>query len=228
MLDQELKHIFFDLDDTLWDFTKNSSLAFEFIFQKRELTAPLNEFLKAYKPINEKYWRLYRNQEIQVNELRFLRLSDSFKEMGFSISEEMIYLLVDDFIEHLIDFNHLFPKTIETLQYLFPKYSLHILTNGFSAVQQRKIEKSRLKPYFKTITASEENGIKKPDPEIFKLALQKAKAHKENSLMIGDNFEADILGAQAMGLKTIYFKPERTSDFQGIQIQEIDQLMEIL
>lgn len=228
MPEREIKHIFFDLDDTLWDFTRNAALTFEFIFRKRALSLVLDDFLEAYRPINEKYWSLYRNREIEVDQLRFLRLSDSFNAIDHQVPEEMIHLLAKDFIEHLIDFNHLFPDALETLQYLFPKYSLHILTNGFSAVQERKIYKANIHNYFKTITASEENGIKKPDPEIFKLALEKAKAFKENSLMIGDNFEADILGAQAVGLKTIYFKTYPQPAFGGIQISKLSELKKLL
>lgn len=224
----ELTDIFFDLDDTLWDFKRNSALTFEHIFLKNNIDLELNSFLKVFVVMSGKYWTLYRNNQIDREGLRFSRLADSFKELKWNISASDINMLTEDFILHLPDFNHLLPQTVETLQYLYPKYKLHILTNGLDAVQQKKLRNSEIYHYFKTVTSSEENGIKKPHPEIFETALEKAGATKRGSLMIGDNWEADIIGAQAFGLKTIYLSAEEDSDDITIRIKSIAELRSLL
>lgn len=228
---EEITDIFFDLDDTLWDFKKNSELTFEHILNKNRLTVSLREFMAIYRPINEKYWKLYRENQIKKSELRFLRLADAFEGLGIQVENEMILQLADDFILHLSDFNHLIPESVEILNYLFPKYRLHILTNGFSEIQIKKMHNAQVHQYFKTMTASDEFETKKPDPKIFSRAVERAGATIQNSIMIGDNFEADVLGAQNFGMKAIYYNPENklpTSDYSGIQISSLLQLREIL
>lgn len=231
MLNKEkITDIFFDLDDTLWDFKRNSELTFAHILDKNKLAVPLQDFMTVYRPINEKYWKLYRENQIEKSELRFLRLADAFEGLGISVASEMILQLADDFILHLSDFNHLIPESIEILEYLFPKYKLHILTNGFSAIQVKKMHNAKVHQYFKTMTASDEFEIKKPDPKIFSEALERAGTTTQRSIMIGDNFEADILGAQNFGMKAIYYNPEKetSTDYKGIQISALLQLREIL
>lgn len=224
----QLKDIFFDLDNTLWDFNHNSALTFEHLFLKHKIHLELDRFLKAYRPINERYWKLYRNNKIDREELRFFRLADSFEAAKWDISPAEINVLVADFKTYLPTFNHLLPETKETLEYLNERYNLHILTNGFEVVQQKKLRNTNIQHYFKTVTSSEIAGIKKPHPEIFKIALQTAGASKKNSLMIGDNFEADILGAETFGLKTIYFNPTGKNQGDRMQIKSLDELKRLL
>jgi putative hydrolase of the HAD superfamily len=143
----------------------------------------------------------------------------------------MIKKLAIDYIEHLSDFNHLIPDTILILDYLHLKYNMHIITNGFKEVQRRKLEKSDLLKYFSTITISEDVGVKKPDEIIFKHALQKSNSLIENSVMIGDNYNADILGANNIGMKSIYFNFHKTQEEQKkdvVVIQDLKEILEIL
>ena len=140
----------------------------------------------------------------------------------------MINKLAIDYIEHLSDFNHLIPNTILVLDYLHLKYNMHIITNGFKEVQRRKLEKSDLLKYFRTITISEDVGVKKPDKIIFKHALQKSNSLIENSIMIGDNYNADILGANNIGMKSIYFNFHKTQEEQKEDVVIIEDLKEIL
>lgn len=197
--------IFFDLDHTLWDFERNSALAFQKILSENSVGVGLNDFLKAYVPINFEFWRLYREGKITKGELRFQRLKITFDKLGHSISNELIDVLSDQYIAHLPSYNHLFPNALEVLDYLKPKYKLHIITNGFQEVQHRKLHGSNIFDYFGHIINSEMAGVKKPDPIIFKLALDRAKVLPQNSLMIGDSLEADILGAKSVGLHTLHF-----------------------
>ena len=213
------KHIFFDLDHTLWDFDKNSALTFEKIFKLNNLDIDLDSFLKVYIPINLQYWKLYREEKIDKKSLKFARLNDAFKALDLEVSARIVHKLSDDYITYLSTFNHLFPDTIALLEYLQPNYTLHIITNGFKEVQHGKLNQSHIDHYFQTVTNSEMVGVKKPNPKIFKHALHMAKATAEESLMIGDNLEADIMGALNFGMDAIcfnYHKETLASDIIGV------------
>ena len=220
-----LTDVFFDLDHTLWDFDKNSSLAFKRVFENHKIPIDLDLFLKEYEPINFEYWKLFREDKVSKQQLRRGRLIDAFKtlEMSYPVSE--IDALANSYIEELPGDNHLFDGAIEVLEYLATKYQLHIITNGFHDVQHRKLKKSGIYNYFKTITTSEEVGLKKPNPVIFKMALQKAATPPEKSMMIGDSFEADILGAKAVGMQTLYYNYRRTKPVENQLI--VENLFEI-
>ena len=133
------------------------------------------------------------------------RLSDTFKCFNLEFSVAVIDNIADSYIEELPLDNHLFEGAIDILEYLSDKYSLHIITNGFEDVQYKKLKNSGIITYFKTITTSEEVGLKKPNPVIFTKAIQKASTSYKTSIMIGDSFEADILGGENVGLQTLFY-----------------------
>lgn len=222
----KITDIFFDLDHTLWDFDRNSAMAFATIFSKHDIRVGLSEFLEIYVPLNHSYWARYRKNEITKEELRFGRLHDTFLALKLSVSHQQINVLCDDYIFHLPDANHLFPQTLETLDYLFEKYNLHIITDGFEAVQHQKLRNSKIGHYFKTVTTSEEAGAKKPDPQIFEHAIKKANCQRNKSLMIGDNLHADVLGAINFGMHAIHFSKEK--DYNGLCVDHHRCLVEIL
>lgn len=220
-----IKHIFFDLDHTLWDFDKNSALTFAKIFQIHDVQIDINTFLGIYEPVNLKYWKLYRESEIDQKQLRYGRLKDTFDDMSFQIDDELIHLLSDDYISYLTTFDHLFDNAIDILNYLQPNYHLHIITNGFGEAQQKKMDVSKISNYFKTVTNAEVAGVKKPNPIIFNYALQLANAKVEESIMIGDSYEADVLGAMNVGLEAIFFNIKGIDSEPHIkQINELKQL----
>lgn len=224
-----IRHIFFDLDHTLWDFDKNSGLAFDAIFAKHKIEVEVEDFLKVYTPINANYWKLYREDKVSKEDLRYGRLKDTFEGMKVNVTDKTINSLSIDYIEHLPNHNHLLTGTKEILEYLHPLYDLHIITNGFKEVQHRKLESSGILSYFKTITTSEDVGVKKPHRKIFEVALQSANANIENSIMIGDNLEADILGAKNFGMEAIYYnyyKEEFTLDHH--YVMEMEELSHYL
>jgi putative hydrolase of the HAD superfamily len=220
-----ISHVFFDLDHTLWDFDKNSALTFEKIFELNDIGTNLDEFLEVYVPINLNYWKLYREEKIDKASLRYGRLNDAFNALNVEIKTSMIYKLSEDYIKYLSTFNHLFEGTIEILDYLKPKYNLHIITNGFKEVQQGKLNQANIDHYFQTVTNSEMVGVKKPNPKIFNHALTMAKATPENSIMIGDNYEADIMGALNLGFEAICFNYH--NEILSEDIIEINHLKEI-
>ncbi len=220
-----ISHVFFDLDHTLWDFDKNSGLTFEKIFKLNDIDVNLNEFLEVYEPINLSYWKLYREEKIDKESLRYKRLNDTFNILNYEVKSRIINKLSVDYIDHLCTFNHLFDGTTELLEYLAPKYELHIITNGFKEVQQGKLNNANINQYFKTVTNSEMVGVKKPNPKIFSHALTLAKANVENSLMIGDNLEADILGALDFGIDAICFNYHNENLTSGIKF--VDNLLDL-
>ena len=200
-----IKHVFFDLDHTLWDFDRNSGLTFDKIFKLNNIDANLEDFLEVYEPINLRYWKLYREERVTKSALRYGRLKDAFDMMDISVEDHTINHLSETYIEHLTTFNHLFDDTFEILDYLKDKYELHIITNGFEEAQERKLTTSNIRSYFKTITNSEMVGVKKPNPKIFNFALELANAIPRESIMIGDSLEADVEGAAKIGMDTIHF-----------------------
>ena len=202
---KNITDVFFDLDHTLWDFDKNSALTFEKIFEINKIEVEINKFLDIYLPINLNYWKLYREDKVSKETLRFGRLNDAFLALEVEVNRKVIDKLSDDYIEHLSSFNHLFDNTFEILDYLNENYSLHIITNGFDEVQHKKMAKSNILHYFNTVTNSEMVGVKKPNPKIFNYALDLANTKPETSIMIGDSFEADILGAKNIGMDVIFF-----------------------
>ena len=228
---KEVNNIFFDLDHTLWDFDKNSDLTFFKILKKNNLNIDVSKFLNSYHPINRKYWELYRENKVSKADLRYYRLTDTFKKLNYDINDDLINQLAIDYIEHLSDFNHLIPDTLIVLNSLKSNYRMHIITNGFKEVQKRKLEKSKLIQYFDSVTISEDVGVKKPHKLIFDHALTAANANVENSVMIGDNFNADILGALGVGMKAIYYDFHKTNEQERenlIIIKNLKELIKIL
>ncbi|HIP47462.1 MAG TPA: noncanonical pyrimidine nucleotidase, YjjG family [Lutibacter sp.] len=221
-----IKHIFFDLDHTLWDFEKNSAKAYALCFKENKIDLHLQSFLSTYVPINLDYWKLYREEKVSKEDLKTGRLKDSFQALNYSISNNLIDKIADEYLAHLPKFNTLFDGTIEILTYLKAKYSLHIITNGFGEIQNDKIEKSGIKSFFTELITSDEVGLKKPNPKVFEYALSKANAKTQESIMIGDSMEADIQGAINVGMKAIHFNPDKLL-FKKHHKIEINHLNEI-
>lgn len=221
--------IFFDLDHTLWDFQKNSALTFDFLLKKYQINIDLNKFLNIYIPINFSYWKLYRDEKITKEFLRYNRLKSSFDKLNIRLSDDVINKIADDYVISLPINNFLIKDTILVLDYLKRKYRLHIITNGFTEVQNKKIVNSKIKKYFYSIIDSETVGVKKPNIKIFDYALKISGARSKNSLMIGDNLEADILGALNAGFQAIHFNNNNEAPHEHCFIlSELKSLMECL
>jgi len=227
-----MKHItdiFFDLDHTLWDFDKNSEITYKIIFDNLKLEVSLVEFLEAYKDINKDLWKLFREELIDKETLRYRRLKETFTEINVDLPDELLFEIADEYIYHLSKQTHLLDGTITLLEYLTPKYTLHIITNGFAEVQEGKLNNTNLSEYFNVIINSEMAGVKKPNPIIFEKALGLANVSKDSSLMIGDSFEADVLGALNFGMDAIcynYHKDDLPNHIK--QVSHLEELMLIL
>ncbi len=222
----EFKHIFFDLDHTLWDFEKNSNLTFRELFNRYKIQLDLEEFLAVYAPINFDYWKKYREEKVGKEELRYGRLKDTFDALNYKVTDTLIHQLSHDYIAILPSNNYLFDGVIELLDYLKQKYTLHIITNGFEEVQQLKLKKSGIIKYFDRIITSESVGVKKPNPKVFKYALEKVAALPEHCVMVGDNLEADIIGALNCGIASIHFNLQ-DEKFEEKKYRTVSSLLEI-
>lgn len=204
---KKYKHLFFDLDGTLWDLQSNTRTALVKLFEiYASETAGVNfeQFYKAYHHHNDRVWALYREGKIEKEILRTIRFHRAFEEMGMTPSEHFI----ESFSEEFLNISPRQPKTLEgaheLLQHCSGRYTMHIITNGFIEVQGHKMEAAALTPYFTEIINSEHCGVRKPHPGIFEYALKKAGATVEESLMIGDDWDADILGARDFGMDQVY------------------------
>ena len=227
---KQYKHIFFDLDRTLWDFDAAAEVAFERIYEKYNLKSlgipSAHEFHKVYHPLNERLWELYREDKITkdyLNRTRFVWPLEHYGIRNTDLADE----LSEDYVYWSPRIVRLIPGTMELLDYLSPKYHLHLITNGFQEVQHTKLKGSGLEPYFETLTVSEEVGVKKPNPEIFLFALRKAKATAEESLVIGDEMAVDIDGARAAGIDQVFFNPSG-QEVEGERMFEVRNLVDIM
>lgn len=205
------KHLFFDLDRTLWDFEKNSKKALQILFKDLKLEDKIehfNHFHHTYRRINAELWKLYGKGKIKKEELRDARFIETLQYHEIHDSE-LATTLSNGYIEISPKQTNLFPETLETLEELKRmKYNMHIITNGFEEVQYIKLEHSNLAPFFDVIICSEAVGFNKPDPRVFHYAMQKAKTTATESFMIGDDREVDIFGAIQVGMQAILFDPE--------------------
>ncbi|MCF8228193.1 MAG: YjjG family noncanonical pyrimidine nucleotidase [Bacteroidales bacterium] len=196
---KKYKHIFFDLDRTLWDFDKSAFQTFEEIFDDYQLKEKgidsFAEFVSQYRKNNDMLWRYYRRGEIKKEILSLQRWEITLHD--FNIDDiELATRISIHYIERSPLKVNLFPYTHEILSYLKDHYYLHVITNGFVEVQQTKLTAGDLRKYFTQIITSEEAGAKKPEKRIFEYALDKTGANLSESLMIGDDIDVDIQGAK--------------------------------
>src|SRR5678815_1123585 len=202
------RHLFFDLDHTLWDFEANARVTLLELFTTLQLDQrgihDFDLFHKNYLAHNEKLWERYRNGYIKQEELRvkrmWLALLD-FKIADDKLAEEMNVRFLDLLPTRTL----LFPDTKEVLQYLADKnYSLHLITNGFEKTQHNKLKYSGLGKYFKEVITSEGSSSLKPNKEIFDYAFEKTGANPAESIMLGDSLEVDIIGAMNAGIDQVF------------------------
>lgn len=225
-----IKHIFFDLDHTIWDFDRNAQETLMELFEHYNLPAlgldsPQN-FIQTYTENNHQLWAEYHLGKITKEHLRSERFSKTFKELG--VEPDLVPpAFEEDYVRISPTKTNLFEGSEKVLAYLQQKYTLHIISNGFKETTLTKMRLSNLNPYFDQVIISEDVGVNKPDPAVFTYALNKAGATKEESIMIGDSLEADVRGAQDFGMRAIFFNPLNRDKPEDIkqQIVHMEELM---
>jgi len=226
-----IKHIFFDLDHTIWDFDKNAQETLNELYIQHDLDTlgcgTVHQFIDRYTQNNHELWRQYHLGNITKETLRSERFNRTFIELGID-PEKVPHQFEDDYVRITPTKTNLFAGSEKVLGYLQQKYTLHIISNGFKESTLMKMSVCNLNPYFANVIISEDVGVNKPDQRIFEYALGKAKADKEESIMIGDSLEADVRGALDYGLKAIYFNPLKTEKPADVdwEIHSLEELMQ--
>lgn len=203
--------VFFDLDNTLWDFDGNAEKALEVLFQRHHLHLKSNhtaaEFIEMYKAINAGYWQLYENGEVTKDILRTARFTDTFIQMGIPPDEhpEKVW---EEYLSICPHITGMIPGAMELLELCARNAGVGLITNGFEETQKIKIRETGIEKHIKFMITSEDAGVAKPDPRIFQRAVEVSGALTENVLYIGDTFKTDVLGALNASVPVIWFNPE--------------------
>lgn len=228
---KNIKHIFFDLDNTLWDFEKNSREALLHLFSEHNIQehckTNFDGFIEIYEAINHELWHLYSLQQTTKEELRYQRFHKAFLHFNYD-NLPLSHQWADDYLKISPYKTHLIDGAMDVLLHLKDNYKLHIITNGFKEVQHIKLDYSNLKSFFEHIIISEEHGFNKPDIKIFDLAQSLTNSQFHECVMIGDNYDTDILGALNAQWKAIYLSnnQKKNDDANFSQIERLIQLKE--
>jgi putative hydrolase of the HAD superfamily len=233
----EYKHIFIDLDRTIWDFERNARETFMEIYHKHQLFehfGGFDEFYDHYKEYNDTLWKLYREGEVKKDDLSWKRFLLTLKEGGVD-DEKLAKTMSEEYLTISPTKRKLFSYAQMSLIYLGKQYKMHLITNGFKEVQLKKIENAKLGKYFDSIFTSEEIGAQKPKKAFFDGVLKRTGAKKKESLVIGDDMIVDIIGAQNAGIDQVWFNPNRIDPIdieedipEGVPTIEIHNLRELI
>lgn len=230
---KKYKHLFFDLDHTLWDFEQNSrqaltSIYYEFDLRQWQIQSP-DHFIDTYHPINYQMWADYREGKIDAPTVKRKRFQDTLKQFGL-ISESVITDVENYYMQHLPNGGTLMPNVVQMLQKFHQHFDLHIVTNGFRAITDVKLRKSKIQHFFQLILSAEEVGVLKPNAKVFHTAIHKTGATVENSLFIGDNLIADIQGAKSVGMDQVFYNPEKKfhNETPTYEITDMKELVDLV
>jgi YjjG family noncanonical pyrimidine nucleotidase len=224
------KHLFFDLDHTLWDFERNAHdclMEMYTHFKLKELgVVDANSFFEKFSETNQYYWALLEKREITSDYIRKNRFKTTLSILGVDIDEFFSLKMTEVFIELLPQKKLLIEGALELLDYLKPNYQLHIISNGYNDMQLQKMRSSGINHYFTEVITHEKAKALKPEKAIFDYALNRTNASFSNSLMIGDNYEADIKGAINAQFDTVFYNPEKRETVEK-PTYDISQLAEM-
>lgn len=230
-LKNKIKFIYFDLDNTLWDFKRNSDISLEKVY--REKISPLGDpsidfpsFKEVYEKYNHALWRAYERGEVKSEQLQVTRFQKTIEELGITSvgkGEELNHF----YTQNLVKLPHLMPKAKEILDYLSPNYNLGILSNGFKNLQYMKMNHSDIIHYFNPIITSDQIGFNKPHPEIFHYAIEKTGLSPKEIAYVGDDYLVDTVAANQRGITGILLDPnDRIADQNIIKVRELIALKE--
>lgn len=225
------RHLFFDLDHTLWDFSSNSRAVLAELhadFGLTERGIGCNDFIPVYEAVNGALWDQHEDGLIPKEVLRALRFQRSLRHFGVD-DAALARRLDKTYMERCPRRAALMPGAQHLLENLKPHYRLHIITNGFTEVQQLKMNAAGIRSFFNVVVTSEMAGAAKPSAKIFRHALRSAGAKASESLMIGDNPRADIAGARKVGMDQVHFAPAQNGDPEATyRIARLDELRALL
>lgn len=226
---QRYKNLFIDLDDTIYDFSAASREAFmetyELLHYDRFFDS-FDHYYSIYEPYNLELWHIYGKGKISKEELNRRRYSYPLEVVGVH-DQELADTFCREALGRIPTKDKLIDGAIELLEYLRPKYNMYILSNGFKELQSHKMRTAGIDKYFDALILSEDIGVNKPNRELYEYALEKTGSKLEESIMIGDMFETDIVGAANIGMEQIYFNPKRKESHTFAPTYMVDELLQI-
>ena len=226
---QRYKNLFIDLDDTLYDFSAASRESFKETYDMlhyERFFESFEHYMSIYEPYNLELWRIYGEGKITKEELNKRRYSHPLEVVGIK-DQELAATFCREALGRIPTKNILVDGAAELLEYLRPKYMMYILSNGFKELQSHKMRTSGIDGYFDAIILSEDIGVNKPNRELYEYALQKTGSKVEESIMIGDMFETDIVGAANIGMEQIYFNPKKKENCTFTPTYMVTELLQI-
>ena len=226
---QRYKNLFIDLDDTIYDFSAASRESFhetyDLLHYERYFDS-FEQYMQIYEPYNLELWRIYGEGKITKAELNRRRYLHPLETVGVN-DPQLAETFCCEALGRIPTKNKLVDGAIELLEYLKPKYRMHILSNGFKELQSHKMRTSGILHYFDSLILSEDIGINKPRRELFEYALQKSGSQVSDSIMIGDMFDTDIVGAAGIGMEQIYYNPKEKKGHPFTPTYEVNHLLQI-
>ena len=224
----ELKLVIFDLDNTLWDFETNSREALIELYETLDINHDFQKFHRNYVEINYRYWREYEQGKITKNELRYGRFFEAFNDIGFHDRKE-IEKVANRYLEISPFKKAVFENTYSVLDFIASKYKMAIITNGFNEVVEMKVKNCQFDKYFDLVQTSEDAGVQKPNPRIFQKVLDFFNLSNDEAIMIGDNLQTDIEGANSVNMRSILFDPKNEHvNYTNEKISNLIELKNIL
>lgn len=224
------KNVFIDLDDTLYDFKGASLESFKETYNLLGYDRYFHSFeqyIELYTPRNLQLWEQYGRGEITKSELNRIRYSYPLEAVGVH-DEQLASRFCKEALSRIPTKNKLIPGCKELLDYLYPKYNLYILSNGFQELQEHKMQTTGIRDYFKALVLSDHIGINKPRRELFEHALSSTGSTVSDSIMVGDMFETDIVGAANVGIDQIFFNSKGIEKRPFEPTYEVRDLKEII
>ena len=221
--------LFIDLDDTIYDFSAASRESFHETYDQLHYERYFNSFehyLSLYEPYNLELWHLYGEGKITKEELNKRRYSHPLEMVGIR-NQELADTFCREALGRIPTKGNLVTGAIELLEYLRPKYAMYILSNGFKELQSRKMRTAGIDSYFDGLILSEDIGVNKPGRALYEHAMQISCAQLDASLMIGDMFDTDIIGAANIGMDSLYFNPKGKSGHPFTPTYEVKTLLQI-
>lgn len=226
---QRYRNLFIDLDDTIYDFSAASRESFhetyDLLHYERYFDS-FEQYMQIYEPYNLELWRIYGEGKITKAELNRRRYLHPLETVGVN-DPQLAETFCHEALGRIPTKNKLVDGAIELLEYLKPKYRMHILSNGFKELQSHKMRTSGILHYFDSLILSEDIGINKPRRELFEYALQKSGSQVSDSIMIGDMFDTDIAGAAGIGMEQIYYNPKEKKGHPFTPTYEVNHLLQI-
>lgn len=212
MEQQNYRALFFDADDTIFDYQKGEHEAFRSTADAFDLGDRLDEAHELYRKHNSAVWDALERGEITQDELKVERFRRMLHDLG--ADENRASDMSEYYIDRLSEQTHLMPGAEELIRDAAGRYLLVLVTNGLTSVQRRRFNAAPVTRHFRKILISEEIGIAKPDPAIFSAAFEEFDITPSDVLLIGDSKSSDMGAAHNAGMDFCWLnlKDERAPD----------------